>query len=35
MMAAVRRKAGMTHAEFVHYVEHVHGKLARAQPGTL
>lgn len=35
MMAAVRRKAGMTHAEFVQYVEHVHGELTRAQPGTL
>ncbi|WP_210640513.1 MULTISPECIES: EthD domain-containing protein [unclassified Pseudomonas] len=32
MLAAVRRKPGMTHAEFLDYIEHQHGKIARAKP---
>ena len=32
MLAAVRRKPGMTHAEFLEYIEHQHGKIARAKP---
>lgn len=32
IVAAVRRKPGMTHAEFVDYIVNVHGSLARAEP---
>lgn len=32
IVAAVRRKPGMTHAEFVDYIVNVHGKLAKAVP---
>jgi len=32
MLAAVRRKPGMTHAEFLEYIEHQHGKIAQAKP---
>lgn len=32
IVAAVRRKPGMTHAEFVDYIVHVHGGLAKAEP---
>jgi ABC-type microcin C transport system permease subunit YejB len=32
MLAAVRRKPGMTHAEFLEYIEHQHGNIARAKP---
>lgn len=35
MMAAICRKPGMTHAEFVAYVQHVHGAISNAQPLTL
>lgn len=31
-MAAVRRRPGMTHAEFVDYIVRVHGQLARDNP---
>jgi uncharacterized protein (TIGR02118 family) len=32
MLAASRRRAGMTHAGFVQYMRDVHGQLARAHP---
>ncbi|WLH60733.1 EthD domain-containing protein [Pseudomonas sp. FP2300] len=32
ILAAVRRKPGMTHAEFLNYIEHQHGEIARAKP---
>lgn len=32
ILAAVRRKPGMTHAEFLEYIEHQHGKIAKAKP---
>ncbi|MES2264252.1 MAG: EthD domain-containing protein [Pseudomonadota bacterium] len=32
MLATSRRKPGMTHAEYLHYVEHVHGAMAREKP---
>lgn len=32
LIAAVRRKPGMTHQAFVHYLQHVHGPLAAAEP---
>ncbi|QKS80471.1 EthD domain-containing protein [Pseudomonas bijieensis] len=32
ILAAVRRKPGMTHAEFLNYIEHKHGEIARAKP---
>ncbi|MDX3520487.1 EthD domain-containing protein [Streptomyces scabiei] len=32
LIAAVRRKPGMTHRAFVHYLHHVHGPLAAAKP---
>lgn len=32
LIAAVRRKPGMTHHAFVHYLHHVHGPLAAAKP---
>ncbi|MEU2265632.1 EthD domain-containing protein [Streptomyces olindensis] len=32
LIAAVRRKPGMTHQAFVHYLHHVHGPLAAAKP---
>jgi uncharacterized protein (TIGR02118 family) len=35
MMAAICRKPGMTHAEYLAYVQHVHGPLSTEQPGTL
>lgn len=35
MMAAVCRKPGMTHAEYLAYVQHVHGAIAIEQPATL
>lgn len=35
MMAAVCRKPGMTHAEYVAYVQHVHGAISIEQPHTL
>ena len=35
MMAAICRKPGMTHAEYVAYVQHVHGAISNEQPLTL
>lgn len=35
MMAAICRKPGMTHAEYVAYVQHVHGAISKEQPLTL
>lgn len=35
MMAAICRKPGMTHAEYLAYVQHVHGALSNEQPLTL
>lgn len=35
MMAAICRKPGMTHAEYVAYVQHVHGAIANENPVTL
>lgn len=35
MMAAICRKPGMTHAEYVAYVQHVHGAISNEQPVTL
>lgn len=35
MMAAVCRRPGMTHAEYVAYVQHVHGAISRENPVTL
>lgn len=32
MTAASRRKPGMTHAEYLHYLEHVHGAISREKP---
>ncbi|WP_053213728.1 EthD domain-containing protein [Pseudomonas sp. Q12-87] len=32
ILAAVRRKPGMTHGEFLDYIEHEHGKIAKAKP---
>jgi hypothetical protein len=32
MLAAVCRRPGMTHAEYVAYVQHVHGKIATENP---
>lgn len=32
IVAAVRRKPGMTHSEFLNYIEHKHGQLARGNP---
>lgn len=32
MLAAVRRKPGMTRAEFLKYIEHQHGNIARVKP---
>lgn len=32
VLAAARRRPGMTHAEYCDYVEHVHGELSRANP---
>lgn len=35
MVAAMRRKPGMTHAECMQYIEHVHGQIARNKPLAL
>ncbi len=35
MMAAVCRKPGMTHAEYLAYMQHVHGEISKEVPGTL
>lgn len=35
MMAAICRKPGMTHAEYVAYIQHVHGSLSNEEPVTL
>lgn len=35
MMAAVCRRPGMTHAEFVAYVQHVHGAISNENPVSL
>ena len=35
MMAAICRKPGMTHAEYVAYVQHVHGAISTENPLTL
>src|SRR5205814_6320892 len=35
MMAAICRKPGMTHAEYLAYVQHVHGAISNEQPLTL
>jgi len=35
MIATVCRRPGMTHAEFLHYIETVHGAIARENPVTL
>jgi hypothetical protein len=35
MMGAVCRKPGMTHAEYVAYVQHVHGAISNENPVTL
>lgn len=35
MIAAVCRKPGMTHAEYLAYIQHVHGPLATEQPAGL
>jgi hypothetical protein len=32
IVAAMRRKPGMTHSECLQYIEHVHGKIAREKP---
>jgi len=32
VVAAARRRPGMTHEEYIRYVQHVHGALARARP---
>ncbi|WP_215452605.1 EthD domain-containing protein [Streptomyces sp. ATCC 21386] len=32
LIAAIRRKPGMTHQAFLHYLQHVHGSLAAANP---
>jgi len=32
LIAAVRRKPGMTHQAFVHHLQHVHGPLSAAKP---
>lgn len=35
MLAAICRRPGMTHAEYLAYVHHVHGAIARANPVTM
>lgn len=35
MIAAARRRPGMTHGEFIAYIRDVHGALSRAQPNGL
>jgi hypothetical protein len=35
MMAAICRKPGMTHAEYVAYVQHEHGAISNENPVTL
>jgi hypothetical protein len=35
MMAAICRKPGMTHAEYLAYVQHVHGAISNENPVTL
>jgi hypothetical protein len=35
MIATICRRPGMTHAEYLAYVQHVHGPIAAAQPVTL
>ncbi len=35
MMAAICRKPGMTHAEYLAYIQHVHGAIATQNPVTL
>ena len=35
MMAAICRKPGMTHAEYLAYVQHVHGAISIEKPHTL
>lgn len=35
MLAATRRRPGMTHAEFADYLEHRHGALVKTQPLSL
>jgi hypothetical protein len=32
LIAAIRRKRGMTHQAFLHQLHHVHGSLAAANP---
>jgi hypothetical protein len=32
LIAAIRRKPGMTHQAFLHSLQHVHGSLAAANP---
>ncbi|MCI3270711.1 EthD domain-containing protein [Streptomyces cylindrosporus] len=32
LIAAIRRKPGMTHQAYLHYLQHVHGSLAAANP---
>ena len=32
IIAAIRRRLGMTHAEYLLYIEHVHGRMSRAKP---
>lgn len=35
MMAAICRKPGMTHAEYLAYVQHVHGAISKEHPAKL
>ena len=35
MIAAARRKPGMTHQEYLNYAQNVHGTLARQKPLTI
>ena len=35
MIATICRRPGMTHAEYVAYVQHVHGTIAAEQPAGL
>jgi len=35
IVAAVRRKPGMTHSEFLDYIQHQHGKIAQENPAGL
>jgi hypothetical protein len=35
MLAAICRKPGMTHAEYLAYVQHVHGAISKEQPAKL